>query len=286
MDKPVFLGTVGALVMTDKLIDFGIEEYLLRLQNLLSYRKTLNIVTTTERPEDIMSVRPENNISVGYSIEDTINELEDSGTIVAYSTSDILEFLYARYCYVLPNMDLRDGRLAYTGYTIIHNNQYYGFIPAEEAKGILFLLGDHAKVRYVVPFDDYTATVEVELKSRKVEPTYADQHVGFRIDFSFGAVVIYLSNNVKFDSASQTQVKETLQQMIMEDVTNAIQQSKTTKCDYLGFKEHFRIHYPNDVKQMDWLPAYLDSSMNVSVSASFNTSILMDFEAQGQAVGE
>jgi hypothetical protein len=95
-----------------------------------------------------------------------------------------------------------------------------------------------------------------------------------------------LSNNVKFDSASQTQVKETLQQMIMEDVTNAIQQSKTTKCDYLGFKEHFRIHYPNDVKQMDWLPAYLDSSMNVSVSASFNTSILMDFEAQGQTVGE
>ena len=82
MDKPVFLGTVRTLVITDRLAKYNMEEYMNRMQNMADYRKTLKVVTTHEKPGDLLSVQPENNVSIGKSVEDTIDSLLDAGKIV------------------------------------------------------------------------------------------------------------------------------------------------------------------------------------------------------------
>ena len=68
MDKPLFLGTVRALMLTEALTKYGVEEYFYRLQTMLDYRRVLEVVTTRSSPEEIFSVRSENNVSLGYEV--------------------------------------------------------------------------------------------------------------------------------------------------------------------------------------------------------------------------
>lgn len=284
MEKPIFLGSTRSLIATDDLAIQGFEEYMYRLQNTLDYRKTLHLVTTRERPEDVLSITPENNVSIGYAIDETITTLESEQRVVAYTVSDILEFLYGNYCFVLINMDLSEGRLVYNGYTIIHEGRYLGFIPVEEAVGLVWLLGDNIKRLYDVPLDEYTVTVEATTVKREIRPCYSNSGVSFDISFLFDSKVQYTSKNIKLDEAVETRVKSNLQAQLLEDITKAINQSKTYRCDYMGFKERFRVAYPNIVWQLDWESEYVKAAFNISVEAKLETAGMMDLEARGRQV--
>ena len=80
-------------------------------------------------------------------------------------------------------------------------------------------------------------------------------------------------------------VQAGLQQLLLADVAKAIEQSKTIQCDYLGFKEQFRLKYPNEVKNIDWRQTYLDSTVNISVESTLTQGAMMDYEAEGHNPG-
>ncbi len=286
MDKPVFLGTVRALLVTDELAKHGLEEYMYRMQTMIDYRKTLLIATTRDKPEDVLSVKPENNVSIGYSIEETIRSNRDLGKVVTYTVSDVFEFLYSGYCFVLINLDVRDGLLAYTGYTIIHNGSYLGFIPLEDSAGLVWLLGDNIERIYVVPLGGVLVTFKVKMKKRDIEPLYADGQITFNISFSFESEALYSDKNVSLDDQALEQVKPALQAQLLEDIAAAIRQSQSFQCDYLGFKEHFRVAYPNILSQIsksDWVSRYMNATFNISAETTLETG-MFDFEAQGQSI--
>lgn len=284
MEKPIFLGSARSLIITDELAAHGIEEYMYRLQNMVDYRKTLHLVTTTEYPEDFLSVTPENNISVGYSIDDTIETLKNDGKLVIYTASDILDFLYADYCFVLVNMDIEEGRLVYNGYSIIHKGIYHGFIPLEESRGLVWLAGDKIKRLYTVPLDEYIVTVEVATTKRDITPVYSDGGISFNISFKFDSRIQYLDKNLIIDQKVEEQVKNNLQSLLLDDIAYAIDLSKSYHCDYMGFKEHFRISYPNIVNQLDWESEYVGATFNISVETELKTAGMMDLEALGSQV--
>ncbi len=281
MDNPVFLGSTRALVITDELAMHGMEEYMYRMQNMLDYRKTLHVVTTAARPEDFIAVKPENNVSLGNSVDDTITWHKDDGKFVLYTVSDILDFLYSRYCFVLPNMDVHEGKFAYNGYTIIHNGRYLGFIPLEDSKGLVWLLGDNIKLHYVVNIDGLSVTAEVTASKRDIKPVYSDGRVSFDISFNFHSKVLYLSSNIKFNEQVETRVKNALKEQLLEDITSAVSRSQSYHCDYMGFKERFRVSYPNIVSKLDWESEYTNAVFHISVDTTIETGGIMDLEASG-----
>ena len=282
MELPLYLGAVRVLMVTDDLCKHGLQEYTSRMQSMIDYRKTLSIVTTNENAEDLLSASPVNNVYLGFYLEEVINASQKSGKIVTYTASDVLEFLYADYCFVLPNIGLEDGMIAYTGFTIIHKGKYLDFIPLDEAYGLVWLLGDNIERLYTVPFGDNLATVKVTGKKRSIKPEYKDGHVTFNISFAFDSEVLYIDKNVMFVESAQEQVKAQLQAQLLEDITAGINQSLSYPCDYLGFKEQFRIAYPNEVNQIDWYSVYSGATFNITVESTLEIAQMLDLEAQGQ----
>ncbi len=283
MELPLFLGAVRVLVVTDELCKHGLEEYTVRMQSMIDYRKTLNIVTTHENVADLLAAEPVNNVYLGFYLEQVINALQVEGKIVAYTASDVLEFLYAGHCFVLPDLGLQDGMIAYTGFSIIHNGKYLDYIPLEKAYGLIWLLGDNVERLYTVPFGDNLATVNVTGKKRRITPKYKGKHVTFDISFAFDSEVLYLEKNIMFDESAQAQVNTQLEAQLLEDINSGIDQSISYPCDYLGFKEQFRIAYPNEVKQMDWRSAYSEATFNITAESTLEVGNLLDLEAQGRS---
>lgn len=284
MDKPIFLGSVQALVITKELAEHGIEEYMFRMQNALDYRKTLYIAISEDKPEYILSRKPESNISIGKSIDQTINSLENDGKVVVYTISDILEFLYADYSFVLINMAIQEDRLAYNGYSIIQKGKYRGFVPLEDSKGIDWLAGDNINQLYVVPVDEYTVTVEVISTKKEITPVYSDGTITFNINFGFSAEIEYTEKNIIIDERVARQIKDSLQFQLVDDIASAISQSKSYCCDYLGFKELFRISYPDIVGRLDWETEYVNAEFNIYAQTELRAGNMVNYEAQGTPV--
>jgi Ger(x)C family germination protein len=282
MELPLFLGAVRVLIVTDELCKHGLEEYAFRMQSMIDYRKTLGIVTTHEKAEDLLAASPVNNVYLGFYFEQVINALKQEGKLVTYTTSDVLEFFYAGNCFVLPDLGLRDGMIAYTGYSIIHSGKYLDYIPLEEAYGLVWLLGDNIERFYTVPFGDNLATVNVTGKKRRIKPEYKDGHVTFNISFAFDSEVLYVDKVIKFDESAQAQVKAQLLTQLVDDITKGINQSISYPCDYLDFKEQFRIAYPNEVNQIDWHSAYSEATFNITAESTLDVGALLDLEALGQ----
>ncbi len=282
MDKPIFLGTVRALILTDSLAEHDIKEYFYRMQTMVDYRRALEVVTTRTPSEELLSIVPENNVSIGYSIDETVDSLKTRGRVVVYTVSDVLELLYSDQCFVLINIDVIEGRLAYTGYSIMRDGKLVGFIPLEESWGLVWLLGHHISRMYTVETGAYLATVKVDGLSKEITPHYLDGQVSFDIKMKFKATTMYIDNDIKFDERQQEIVKDMLQKALISDITGAINHSRDIGCDYLGFKDKFRVSCPNIVEQLDWTSAYGNALFNISVSADLDPGGLLDMEAQGE----
>ena len=284
MDKPIFLGTVRALILTEKLASFGIEEYFYRMQAMADYRRALDVVTTRCTPADLLSSEPENNISTGYEIDETINSLTNSGKVVSFTVSDVMDFLYEHRSFVLINMDLINGRLAYDGYSIIRDGKYEGFIPLEEAKALVWLLGSNGLRNYTVQADSYLATVEVRLANRSIKAGYKNGQVSFDINLSYNSQVLYLDKNILFDARQAALIKNKLQTQLRDEIAGTISRSRALRCDYLGMEDYFRIAYPTEFSKLDWSDAYGNAIINISVNSTLDPGGMTDMKIQGQPV--
>lgn len=280
VDKREYLGATQTMILTEDLTKNGINEYMYRVRNLTEYRRTLDIVTTFNAVEDLFYNESKKDLSMGETIKSTLDTLRDNGQAIHYGFSQILEWLTSDYvCFLLPNVNIENNEIAFTGYTVLKKGFYSHYIPIEESNGLLCFLHDQAKLTYNVPFGDNIAVVEVKLKNRKIQPNYADKQITFDASFTFDSQVQYLNVNDGLDDSAVIEVTENLKAILKEDLNNAIIQSQNIcKGDFLGFYNAFRITYPNEIKQMDWYEAYLKSKINISVETSLDPGGMYDYD--------
>jgi len=272
LDKPIFLGTVRMLLLTNSMVKDGIGEYLFRLRNLFEYRKALHLVTTSEKPADIFEIQADATSSAGHTIEDILIKLHKTGKTIEMSASYALEELSKSHiCFLIPDISIADDVITLSGYTIIQRNFAIDIIPISQTKGINFIINDDTNYIYTVPFGEHQAIVDLKLKKRKIIADYTNDEIDFKADFEFSALVKYLSINDGFDRKQQQIVVENLRALVEEDITSAIRHSQQKyKADYLEFDDIFRIAYSNEYEKMDWYERYQDATIRVG------TKVILD----------
>lgn len=72
MDKPLFLGTVRTLVITERAAANDLAEYLFRLRENQEYRQKVSITVSDEDPKVFTEFKNENDEPAGFVIDDTI----------------------------------------------------------------------------------------------------------------------------------------------------------------------------------------------------------------------
>lgn len=273
LDKTYFLGTTRAVVCTNNMLKNGMAPYMYRLQSAAEFRNAVKVISTFESLDKLFKVDPENNVSVGYAIEETIDTLSKKGIAVSYTSSQVLEWLYSHNpCYIIPNFEVQGELLTFTGYSVLYDGYYRGFIKFEESNGVIWLLSNNTKIVYNVPYgDNGEATVEVELKKRKMKPTLDENGISFKVVLETKSRIRYLNQKNKLSKSEIEEIKRNLQTQILEDLTFSIRQAgQEFGCEYLGFDDAFRIAYPNDYNELDWSDAFMKSNIEISVSTVLN----------------
>ncbi len=282
MDRPIFLGAVQTVLLTDRLASFDIEEYMNRLREINEYRKTAHVVVTTEDPEILLSDVPENSASVGFAIDATLTSLVDNGQLMHVSLVDILNILSSPYKhYILPNIALIDEEPAVTGFTVFSGGMKTGFMPAADGDSIVFMQSPDANKLYTVPYGDTHATVEVQLAQKKVKPYFMDGKISFDINLTFEAVLLYPEKGKPVTDADERIISSTLQAMLDQEFKETFRKSQETyRYDCYMLHEPFRIAYPDEYKKMDWASEYQNTTANINIAVDLTVTNMLDYNAE------
>jgi hypothetical protein len=283
LNKPIFLGAVQALIMTENMADQGIEEYAYRVRQMIDYRKTMDVIVTHDDPGEFLSIVPENASTIGFAIEDTLDNLLELGATFHMSLADLLEKLASKNpCYLMSTLSIVNGQISLVGYTMFSGGYRKGFIPYEESRGIVYislgLRGGKPKFDYMVSLGDERFTLETELTSIRITPAYKDGAVEFRLNMKFNAMQLYPSDRAPITPEAEAAIRAELSRQLLDDLSQTIQLSLEHDCDYLSFSEPFRIRYPDIYEQIDWESAFKNAVFSIHAEVELRKNESVDYD--------
>ena len=277
--NPNYLGGDQCVILTENMAYSGIEEYMYRLRQIPDYRKTLDVVVTPEKPEDLLNANTGNKELVGFVIEDTLQTLVDSGYCVHLSLADLLEALASPYkCYFMPTIGLRDKEIALIGYSVFYGGICKGFIPIEESEGLIIMRAKNPSGTFTIPYKDNRITVETHMTKRNTDVDYIDGKITLNIKYECDAMLLYLDKNIAVTDEVTQRASADLEKTLEKEISDTILKSqKTFGYDYLNFYNAFRIKYPDAAKNIDWLHLYPNAQFNVDVIVDLDTNGKLDY---------
>lgn len=282
MDKPLFLGTVRALIITERAAAEDLAEYLFRLRENQEYRQKVNIAIMQDDPRVLTALEDESDQPIGFVIDDTILTGQDLGHTCAVTTERYVNDILSKKGFIIQHIGLVDKQLKLDGYSVFRDAKQVGFIPMEDSRGLSHVLSERPIWVYRLPGGEGFITAEVALEHRKIKPSYQDGRVRFHVQLRFKATIQYKTEVSLFPLNKQViqQYSDDLNQVLAQEVRAAIGQSQNQfQSDYLNFGEDFRLAYPDVFERMDWQAEYVKAEIEVSTSVDISVSDKIDIEA-------
>lgn len=144
---PAFLGAVKAVILSKDIAKDDIMPYLNRINNIYDYRKTVLIVLSREPAEDILNLKPKNDASIGFMIDNLINQLSSSGYAKYVTSGEIIQNLNSEYsCGFLPYIGIEDNSVKYIGIAVFKKGKYVGYININECQAVNYIISKNLKV--------------------------------------------------------------------------------------------------------------------------------------------
>ena len=281
LDMPLYISGARTLLITENFAREHLVEYLYRLRADENYRKKVITLITRDNLDELFKTPMEQNLSVGYSAENTVQTLESSGGGFSRTTSRLIENLTDSYTGILiPCIGLQEKEIALTGYSVVNNTKVIGFIPIEACKGLNILKTDKAKSFYVIPFNGVQYTVEADLTKRTTEAFYENGAPVFKISLSFDATLEYGDKKLpySFGAADNEALTAMIKRMIDQDVRDAVYQAQSTyHTDYLQLDDAFRVAFPLVAESMNWNEAFARAAITPEVDVSLKSTYMMDY---------
>ena len=277
-DNQIFNSSTRAVVFTRRMAQNGIEEYLNRMRGSTDYRKSLDLVTTSTLPEKVIKDTPENDASVGDSIEHTLKDLVSLGTSFHVSLGDILQVIADKKAgFLLTEINVKEENNTLTGYSVFKDSKYIGVIPANERKGVVFFLASDPKFFYEVNYKGRTLQIMTYLKNKQIKPLLENGQLTFIINMTFDGQINYMDQLFSIVDEDKEEITKKLEKLVKEDIVKTLQVSQEEyRCDYLHFYKYFRAYNQSKFKTVDWEQMYADAVMDVSIKASIKGTEVLD----------
>lgn len=281
LDMPLYLGGVRTLIISQSFAKEDLVEYLYRLRDDESYRKKVLTVITHEDLETFYKTLNEQGQSLGYSIENTMTTLDNSGAAFSRTTSRLLENLSDPYTGILvPCVGLQGMNTAFTGYCVVHDTKAVAHIPVEISSGLSILRVKNSRQFYRIPYKEYELTVEAVLTKKRFKPLYSDGKISMTATFEFDSYLRY--GNIKtpygLTDEDEKEIRSNLEKRIERQVMAAVFQAQVAyKTDYLQFDDIFSSKYPVEFNSLDWDKAFPTITVKPEIKVHFTADKSIDY---------
>lgn len=282
---PTFLGATRVVVFGNKYAHEGIEPYLNRINKIYDYRKTLLAVVSRESPRELFNIKVENDISVGFLIEDNINFLSNQGTALYPTIGEILSSIsLGEVGYVLPYIGIEQDSVKYLGLAVMKNSKLIGVIDTYNTNGILWILAKNPRLTKVIPSphnDKNQLSFLLTVDKRKFKVNYVDEKVIIHIELDVKGELQYQYHVAPIPREDIQKLEKILSEIVKKEITTTIEKTqKEFQCDIFQFAKYFRAAHPEIYQQIKWRDAYPQANIRVAVNTKIVNENLLDANAK------
>lgn len=277
-----FAGAARVIAFSKKYAEKkGIEAYINRAYFTVWFRNSMPVVICKEPAKELFTGRIENDIFIGYGIEDTIRYLDETGATLHKTVQDIqTDIQFGDIGLLLPYITKEDNKnIKYLGFAAMKDSKLISIIDYKESTGFLYLVAKKTTVERVIPHpqnEKNLVSVKSALGKRTIRTKYEDNKINIYIDLKLSAQIQYEYSIEPLSKAEVKKIEDIVSNMTKEEVMRAIKRSQNEmQCDVFGFAKYFRAEHPIEYKKMNWKEEYPKANFHVNVKTTIkNTSIL------------
>ncbi|WMJ79188.1 Ger(x)C family spore germination protein [Clostridium sp. MB40-C1] len=279
-----FLGATRVVVFGKEYAREGIEPYINRINKTYDYRKTLFAFVSREPPRQLLNTDIENDLSVGFFLEDNINFLRDRGIAVSKDIGEILsDIAMGDVGYMLPYVGIEQKNVRYLGLAVMKDSKLVDIIDIKDTSGILYLKGKNINRQETInsPKNPKNKlSFDTKINKRDIKVKYKDKKIVINIDLDLNAELSY---QYYLEPLSDKELKEfeyLVSEKIKKDVELSVKRSQDCKCDMFGFARYFRADDPQNYKKINWRENYDKADVIVSVKTKITNTNLSDYKVK------
>lgn len=271
LTHPSFLGALRVVVFSKKYAEnIGIESYINRINFNNEFRNSVLIAVSEIPTDNLFSGKVENDICIGYAIENTVRSLYDEGVALYKTAQDILANIQTKQIgYLLPYMTKEKNVAKYLGLAAFKESKLVGIIKIGDTNGYLFILLKKPSMITAIPHpsnEKNLINTKTTLKSRTIKTTYEDKKINIYIDLILNTQIQYEYTITPISKDDTKKIEQIISDKIKKDVLSALNRSKDEfQSDVFNFADIFRAQNHKDFKKIDWKKDYLNTAFHVNV---------------------
>lgn len=279
-----FSGAMRALVFSEKYATRGIETYLNRINLSYSMRNS-SLVTISK--EDVLSLLEggvNNNISVGFALESTINSLTKDGKAIYITIGNIISNISEKNLgYVIPYINKNEKSISLDGYAVMKDSKLIGIIYAKEANGLLYLLNKKASLDLNLkkPDNDNIISYTTSVKKKHIKTRFEKGIPIIDINIEMSSILKYLYYIESISKFEVDKIEKIIEERAKEDIQYIINKSqKQYQCDFLDLGRYFKSQNYKVYNEIDWGKTYPKAKINIKVKNKIRHTNLVDTNAK------
>jgi spore germination protein KC len=283
---PDFPGALRANVFSKKYAEKdGIESYINRVYFISQFRNSVLVVISKEPTSQLFKGKIENDICIGYAIEDTIRYLSEGGAALYKTIQEIKSDIdFKAVGYLLPYVTREKDTVKYLGLAVMKDSKLVGIIKSGDSTGVLFLLSKNPINENVIPNPidkKKLLSIKTTLSKRSIKTSYEDKKVNIYVDLKLDSQLQYEYSIQPLSKEDMKKVEEIVSDRIKEDIMSAMERSQNEfKCDVFGFARYFKAQNSQEYKKINWKEEYPKANFNVNVETTIKNTNLLDPNAE------
>jgi len=282
---PYFAGAIRAIVFSKKYAEGGIRAYINRLYHVAEFRNSVLVSISKESTNDLFSHKIENDICIGYAVEDTIKYLDDNGAALYKTVQEVKsDVQFKNIGYLLPYITSEENTIKYLGLAAMKDSKLVGIIKREESNGFLFVLSKRPVMvnSFPNPSDEKNLiAIKTTLGKRGIKTNYEDGKINIYIDLKLKSQLQYEYNIEPLSKEDIEKVENSISDQIKENIISATKRSQNEfKSDVFGFARYFKAENPKEYKQINWEEEYPKAVFHVNVDTTILNTNLFDPNAK------
>jgi len=286
MPFPDFSGAVRVVVFSKKYSEkIGIESYINRLNFSNEFRNSVLVVISEEPTNELYSNKVENDISIGYAIENTIRSLSDEGGALYKTVQEIImDIEFKQIGYLLPYVTKDKNVVKFLGFAVMKNSKLAGIIKVAETNGYLFLLSKQPTMVTTFPHprnEKNLINTKTSLKNRTIKTTYQDHKINVYIDLKLNTQIQYEYSIQPIGKKDIKKIERIISDKVKKNILSALNRSKDEfQCDVFNFARYFKAQNHEEFKNINWKEEYTLANFHVNVEATLINTNLLDLNAK------
>lgn len=282
-----FLGAKRGLVFSEAYAKTGIESYINRYYNSQEFRESALTTICNEPVREFFNGMIENDISIGYAVEDTIRYLSDNGAALYKTVQEInSDIQFGDIGYLLPYITKRKDTIEYLGLAAMRDSKLAGVIKKEDSGGFLYILSKKASTIMPIPHpknNKNMISIKSTLSKRKIKTTFKNNEVNIYIDLNFSSQLVYPYKIEPISENDMEKIKGEVLGKIKNDVFDALERSQNEfQSDVFGFGRYFKSQNIKTYRRINWKEEYLKAKFHVNVNTKITNTNLIDINAKVQ----